>query len=131
MGHPGGMSRRGIVDVLVYIGLTVLVVLSLLAALLTWVQVISAGLNPSQAFLPTDVNRAVIVENHVFWPSVTVAGETAPGVVETVTVTAGWWLVSPLIMIGLAFAAAWWRDGKVDPRPTSVPDDTEPIPVTS
>ena len=130
MGHPGGMSRRGIVDVLVYLGLTLLVVLSLLAALLTWVDVVSAGLNPSQAFLPTDVNHAVIVESHVFWPSVTVAGETAPGFVETVTVTAGWWLVSPLLVIGLGFVVGWWRDRTVDPQPSPVSDDTQPIPVT-
>ena len=125
------MSRRGIVDVLVYLGLTVLVVLSLLAALLTWAQVISVSLEPRRAFVGADVIDPVIVENHAFWPSVTVAGESAPGVMETVTVTAGWWLVSPLLMIGLAFAAAWCRDGKVDPVPVASPDDTQPIPVTS
>ena len=124
------MSRRGIVDVLVYIGLTVLVVLSLLAALLTFVNVVAVSLEPRRVQELFDARDVRIVENHVFWPSVTVAGETSPGVVETVTVTAGWWLVSPLLMIGLAFAAAWWRDGKVDPQPASVPDDTQPIRVT-
>jgi hypothetical protein len=129
--HPGVMSRRGIVDVLVYVGLTVLVLVSLLAALLTWLNVLGVAWEPTRAVELWDASDVVIVENQLFWPSVTVAGETAPGVVETVTVAARWWLVSPLLMIGLAFVLVRWRESRARAALTPELDDTQPIPTSA
>jgi hypothetical protein len=129
-----GVSRRGAVNVLLYTGLAILFVVSVLAALLTLSDVVVVGLEPTRAFPFPEPGNADIVESAGagWWPSITVVGETAPGTYETMTVAARPWLISPLIVIALTWGVIVRRHGR---RSTTSPgagalDDTRPIPVT-
>jgi hypothetical protein len=131
------MSRRGVVTGLLYAGLAILFVVSVLAALLTLSDVVVVGLEPTRAFPYPRPDNADIVETAGagWWPSITVVGETAPGTVETVTVAARPWLVSPLLVIALTWVVVVRRRRRpVASRPTTSSTgsdaDTQPIPVT-
>lgn len=132
------MSRRGVVTGLLYAGLGILFVVSVLAALLTLSDVVVVGLEPTRAFPYPRPDNADIVETAGagWWPSVTVVGETAPGTVETVTVAARPWLVSPLLVIALTWVVVAWRHRRRPATPAEpvvaadgTDADTQPIPV--
>lgn len=127
------MNRRGVVNVLLYSGLAILFVVSVLASLLTYLHVAAVGLEPTRAFA-TSVENSDIVETlgDGWWPSITVVGESSPGSYETVTVAAGWWLISPLLVIALAGGVVVWRHGRRRTTAALGPvlEDTQPIPAT-
>ncbi len=124
------MNRRGVVNVLLLTAFAILFLGSLLAAVAAYAGYHSVALEPDRAF-GIQVSDTRIVENHSFWPSVTVEGEIAPGVVETKTVTAHWLLMSPLLVIALALVVAAWPSRRHDvPRTGAALDDTQPMPAT-
>jgi hypothetical protein len=130
----GSMSRRGAVTGLLYAGLTMLFLVSLLASLGDYLRVARVGLEPSLAFYPTPETPVTIVEplGEGWWPSITVVGEAGPA-----TVSASWLLVSPLLVLALAAVVVAWRrrrrpSSPAEHEPTSdgTDADTQPIPVT-
>jgi hypothetical protein len=128
------MNRRGVVSVLLYAGLAILFLVSAVAALLTYLHVALVGLEPTRAFAPPGPENAVVVETlgDGWWPSITVVGDTAPS--EPVTVAAGWWLISPLLVLALTAVVVVWRRRRPEASmPTTGSEgtdtDTQPIPV--
>jgi hypothetical protein len=133
------MSRRGVVTGLLYAGLTMLFLVSLLASLSDYLRVARVGLEPWVAFRPlTPETPVTIVEplGEGWWPSITVEGEAG-----TATVSASWLLVSPLLVLALTAVVVAWRRRRrpaspAEPvsQPVSASDgtdaDTQPIPVT-